>query len=815
MSPRSSRSSQPARSRRPEAPPRLSSPGLFEKAFHNSPALHSIVRLPEAVLVEVNETFLRTFGYSREELLGKSPLELNFWVYPEKLKNYRVQLLSEGFVRNFETEVRTKGGAIRTILLSSDVVEIEGVKYSLSAGVDITARKRGEQIQQATFQISEAALAAEDLNALYTRIHETVNGLMPARNFYIALFDETSGLISFPYFVDERSDRPEPFPLNTGLTGYVVRTGKSLLMDPAMNARKQKLRGKVSFKGYKELSYVESGKPAATWLGVPLTVQGRTIGVMAVQDYRDGSAYGAEEKRILEFVAAQTALAIDRKRAAEALRESEQKFRALFEGSSQGVLIQENERFVDVNSATLRILGYKTPTAILGKHPRETSPPFQPDGETSDAAAARHMAKCMTTGSARFDWVGVNAQGKEVPFEVILTKLELGGRHLIQAVINDISERKKAEAAMRASEARLRESEARFSTAFNASPALISIARLRDGRYVEVNDALLRWTGLKKSELLGRNSVETGLWASSDERARFFAALEARRSLRDVECQFRRQDGAHTMLVSADVIEINGEPHVLGFGLDITQLKRAQVELEKALQQERDLNKLKSDFVSVVSHEFRTPLEVIMSSADNLERYHDRLQPEKRRQLLQTINKSVGRMAGMMEEVLVLGRAESGRMDFVPVSFDLHSFCQRVGDEVASVTARRCPIQVRFGQIPATANGDENILRHILSNLLVNAVKYSAEGKPVTLSLSRKGAEAILKVEDKGVGIPAADQQGLFQAFHRGSNVQHIPGTGLGLVVVQRCVTLHGGTIRCDSSEGQGTTFTVKLPLFK
>jgi len=243
-------------------------------------------------------------------------------------------------------------------------------------------------------------------------------------------------------------------------------------------------------------------------------------------------------------------------------------------------------------------------------------------------------------------------------------------------------------------------------------------------------------------------------------------------------------------------------------------LAEAREDALRLLARERELNELKSNFVSLVSHEFRTPLEIIMSSVDNLERYHDRLPPEKRQQLLQSIHKAVRRMAGMMEEVLVLGRLETDRMTFKPDALDLRSFCQRLCDELTSATNGRCPIQLQLDAASGNATADESLLRYIFTNLLSNAVKYSPPGGRVDFSVQREGANAICRVTDHGCGIPEADQKHLFQAFHRGSNVGQIPGTGLGLLIVERCVTLHGGKVEFESSEGRGTTFTVTLPIF-
>src|SRR5262249_19657207 len=261
-----------------------------------------------------------------------------------------------------------------------------------------------------------------------------------------------------------------------------------------------------------------------------------------------------------------------------------------------------------------------------------------------------------------------------------------GVLHFMSAGV-DITARKEAEARLIESERRLRESEARFSTAFNASPLLMTIARLDDSKFVEANPAFIEMTGLERAGIVGKSSLDLGLWIDEEARAGFFERLRRERVLRNIECQVRNgAGGIRTMQISAEIIEINSEPHLITFALDITQNKEAEAELQKALAKERELNQLKSDFVSLVSHEFRTPLEIIMSSTDNLQRYHQRLPAEKREQLLSTINKSVRRMAGMMEEVLLLGRVESGKTEFKPGAFDLAAFCRRVGDEIRTAT---------------------------------------------------------------------------------------------------------------------------------
>ena len=266
-------------------------------------------------------------------------------------------------------------------------------------------------------------------------------------------------------------------------------------------------------------------------------------------------------------------------------------------------------------------------------------------------------------------------------------------------------------------------------------------------------------------------------------------------------------------MLSGDVIEINREPHALLVSVNITERKRAEAELLKALEREQELGQLKSNFVSMVSHEFRTPLGVIQSSAEILGDYLDELDPGERKEHLQSIAKNTRRMADMMEEVLVLGRLDAGKMDFQPAPLGLRGFCARLVDEVLSANELACTIELRTSDLPSEAHADERLLRHIFTNLLSNAVKYSERERPVQFSVEREARDAVFTLRDRGIGIPEADQAWLFNAFHRGSNVGQRAGTGLGLVIVKRCVELHGGKICVESKVGDGTTVTVRLPV--
>lgn len=257
------------------------------------------------------------------------------------------------------------------------------------------------------------------------------------------------------------------------------------------------------------------------------------------------------------------------------------------------------------------------------------------------------------------------------------------------------------------------------------------------------------------------------------------------------------------------------EGDLRNLNLDLEQRVAARTEdLRKALSREKELGVLKSNFVSMVSHEFRTPLGIIMSATDVLTRYFDRLPQTKRERHLEMIVRSTKNLAGLIEEVLLLGRVEEGRLRFTPVPIDLDKLCRTLCDEIVSATNAACPITFTAGSSLEDAVSDEAVLRHVFSNLLSNAVKYSDPGTPVEFHADRRGSDAVFTVRDRGIGIPPEDQAQLFTSFMRGRNVGTRPGTGLGLVVVQRCVQLHGGSLAIESAPGHGTTAMVTLPVY-
>ncbi len=363
--------------------------------------------------------------------------------------------------------------------------------------------------------------------------------------------------------------------------------------------------------------------------------------------------------------------------------------------------------------------------------------------------------------------------------------------------------------------AALHESQERFYKLFHANPAMMTLTRLRDQRLVDVNDAFCRASDHTRDGSLGRTLDDLGIWIDDVARAAFENSLTTLGSIRDMEVTFQSATGRKDhVLFSAEVIEMSGEPHMLTVALDLNARMRAEEVLREALANEKELSRLKSSFVSMVSHEFRTPLGIILSSSEIIDRYLDTLDPAERREQLDAIKDAVGRMTALMEQVLMFSRIETGELECRPQPLDLAAFCARLHDEMISATSHRCPIEFTAETSLAGAVADEKLLRHIFTNLLSNAVKYSSCDEPVRFTARRENGDAIFHVIDRGLGIPDLALDRLFTAFHRARNVADIPGTGLGLVIVRKCLDAHGGDIHFASIEDEGTTVRVTLPLF-
>ncbi len=245
---------------------------------------------------------------------------------------------------------------------------------------------------------------------------------------------------------------------------------------------------------------------------------------------------------------------------------------------------------------------------------------------------------------------------------------------------------------------------------------------------------------------------------------------------------------------------------------DITERKQMEIRLRQMLAHEMELGEIRSRYVSMAAHDLRNPLAVVKSAVDMIHAYGSRLTQDQLGARFDAIDSNIAVMVEMLDDILTLGRAESGKLTFAPTIVEIPAFCHNLVAELvqATQTAQRIALAIEGNCVDALV--DARLLRNILNNLLSNALKYSPADGPVDFSVRCEPEGITFRIQDKGIGIPAGDQDKVFTAFHRASNTGRMPGTGLGLAIVKQSVELHDGTINFESEEGVGTTFTVTIP---
>ena len=346
--------------------------------------------------------------------------------------------------------------------------------------------------------------------------------------------------------------------------------------------------------------------------------------------------------------------------------------------------------------------------------------------------------------------------------------------------------------------------------------AVVGIVLSVRRRHEWVNEKFAQMLGYPRQVLIGQGSdylhPDTESWQRFGVEAR--AALVATNAY-TCEIQLKRRTGELFWVEMGGSCVKPNDPDagVIWTFLDITGRKKSEAEMREALEQQKALNELRSRFVAMTSHEFRTPLAAILSAEELLRHYGDRLQPQERRETLDNIAGGVQRMSRMLDRVLLLGRADAQLLDFQPQEVDLQALCARLVEE-AKLQHPQATARVVCRLAPGLSSGlyDEKLLRHIFGNLLSNAIKYSPRGGEVRFEVEREDGDTVFRVADQGIGIPPDEVPHLFESFHRASNVGDIQGTGLGLAIVKNAVDMHAGAIRVDSRLGAGTTFTVRLP---
>jgi two-component system cell cycle sensor histidine kinase/response regulator CckA len=666
---------------------------------------------------------------------------------------------------------------------------IENERSDLVQAVETTRRK--ERAQECLYRISEAARTVWDLQGLFRSIHESVGGVLPARNFYIALFEPESETLSFPYFVDERDTTPSPKPLGRGLTEYVLRTRRPLLATPEVFQ---------DLVAQREVELIASD--SVDWLGAPLVAGGDAIGVVAVQTYDPALRLGPEDRDLLMFVAEQIATAIESKRAEEALRGSEARLQIAIEQAPAILWTTDRDlRFTSSVGAALGGLGLR-PNQVVGM----TLEQFL----GSSSPALTHHRRALQGQSAGFEY---EMEGRAYTVHVEPLR---DARGEIQGAIGlglDVTEARRADRALRESESRLRQ-------VIDLVPHFI-FAKNEEGQFLLVNRAVADAYGTTVEQLIGRTDAD---FAPSAEEARRFREddLEVIRSGEPrlvLEEPITDARGRKRYLQTTKIpfaFSGTGRRAVLGVAIDITERKATEEALRRAAKEES-----LSVLAGGVAHDFNNLLAAILGHASlALARL-----PEG-----SAVRRHVEKAAHAVERASELTRqmlAYSGRGHFVVRPTDLDQLVRENLPLLEVALPKKVRLEADLGGDLPAVDADVGQLQQVLMNLVINAAEAIGDrGGTVRVSTGTRrvgagdsylwavsghplapGSYVSLAVQDDGPGMDARTVDRIFEPFF----TTKFTGRGLGLAAVLGVVRGHRGALSVESTPGEGSVFRLLL----
>lgn len=570
---------------------------------------------------------------------------------------------------------------------------------------------------------------------------------------------------------------------------------------------------------------IEYGYTAESWIGRLVALICLTVTALLCGQFKKSLVQLDAQQKTVE------------KLYSERLRAVEQ-FERIFEQVSEGIIVVNSYgRMVLLNSAAARIFGYKKeelegevvekliPNHLNAKHQAH---------RTQYAQHPRNRAM-----GADLDLYGKKSDNTEFPLAISLSPLQTDEGRFTIAFILDITERKQYEASIRQMNAHLEELVVQRTSALQKSMAfqhalvnyagVIIIATNSEGVIQLFNPEAEKKLGYSATEVIGNHtpllfhdmemvkeraeqfSIELNTRIQPDFDV--FTAKALRNLPNEYEWIFVTKNKVQFPVKLIVTALRNAEGAVTGyagFAVDITLQKVLEENLLSALQKEKELNELKSRFVSMASHEFRTPLTGIASSASLITRYADRQDISQIKKHSDLIRLAVDNLNNIIADFLSLGKLEEGMVQVKIQEFSLRDFIEEIQEELNTILKPGQQIKYNH-EGPAIIKQDSTILKNVLLNLLGNAAKYSPENAIIQVASNIKDQKASICITDQGIGIPPQDMEHLFTRFFRASNVSTIKGTGLGLYIVKRYVELLNGRIFCNSELGRGSTFTVEF----
>jgi PAS domain S-box-containing protein len=714
-------------------------------------------------------------------------------------------------------------------------------------GMDITERKNAENAlreslatTQTLYDASRILIAIKDLpDLLQTVVDNLVTALSADRMILISVDLEAERVTEFVKGGPGSHDvvRATFDDLRNGLTIWVLREGKPVLSPKGIRDPRESL----------ELQLRRLETDCGDIIVVPLHYRGKMLGTLTAINRPEQRDFTQQNVELMVAMANQAAIAIENARLVYSLRESLATTKTLYHASSTLIelkglpdllqIVVDNlvtalpaDRValitvdLDEGRATQFVVSgpgshhiVQVPfdelnRGLTGWVLREGKPTLSPKDTPDPREGIEVQRRRLETNCGDIIVVPLNYRGKT---RGTLTAINRPEQRDFTEKDVDLMVALANQAAIAIENSRLvyslRASEEKFFKAFRASPDPMIISSLASGRYIDINESFLSTTGYTREEVISSTLFELQVWANPEERERLVQMVQEQGAVRNFEAAFKTKSGeVGFLLMSSEIIELNHKKCLLTVSKNITEHKQAeQQRLELAIERERI--QILSNFITEASHEFKTPLSIVNTSAYLLGKTTD---PDKQGQQIHQIKDQVKSITKLVDALTLMTKLDSGGQDFVLVEIDLNEILRVVCHGIQSAfQEENLDCLIELSEKPMLLRGDSGYLKQALQHILDNAVHCTQEGDRITIRSYQRAGHAIIEIIDTGDGISDDDLPHIFERFYRADKAGTTRGFGLGLPIAKAIVELHQGRIELESEAGKGSTFRILIPV--
>lgn len=701
----------------------------------------------------------------------------------------------------FETIFRTSAGKNINVIGSVNVRREKG-KPTVFRGIfhDNTEHRQAEQAQNLYYKISTLAINSNNLETLLANIHQELRNMIAVNNFQVGLYDKEENSLYFPYYVDE-SVGPDPVKhkrkIGKWLTEFSLFSDKPTLLyeEDILLLDKE---GTIEIKGV----------APKIWLGVPLKLENRTIGVICVKSHSDRNKYQKQHLELLDFISGQIALVIERKRNEEKIVEQTARLNSIFESSSHLIWSINRQRgLTSFNKNYARAIFHK-----YGTYPeidRGMAPPqiMILSDEGSNETLNEKYQLAFNGIPQHFETVETTKDKKEIWREVYLNPIFLpdGRIEEVSGISHDITEKKQSELV-------IHESEEKFRNIFESFQDIYYRTNLH-GVITMMSPSGFEQSGYTEKEIIGKHISR--FYEYPKKVSSVIRELLKTQKVKNFEANLVLKDGTVIQCISNMRLIYNTRGKVIavdGVARDITYLKKASEELFNAKEIAEKSLKVKESFLANMSHEIRTPMNGIIGMIDLL---NDTPLNQHQKVYVQTVKRSSETLMNILNDILDLSKIEAGKMHMKLTSIGLESVIEKLH---ALFYQQAFSKQIDFTyeidkDVPPYIMADETRLLQVMANLTSNAIKFTEQGHvkihASVVSSHKKTKVFKVAISDTGIGIPKDKLNMLFEDFSQvdTTSTKTYSGTGLGLAISKELTKLMNGQIGVETNFGQGSTF--------